>query len=125
MELSQKVRSFVEANRGCEIPKPEAKAPFRVKGMGTRRSQEAMIYQIPSHTGQKPYEKGVTLSEFEAAFLVLRATGSLTREWFNTELAACAKEGACNFTSLGGTLELLGLAKYGGRGVYVGAGSTA
>lgn len=36
------------------------------------------------------------------------------------EEAACAKEGACNFTTIGGLLELLGQAERGERGVYRG-----
>ena len=66
-----------------------------------RRGQEALIYTIPSHTGGRPKEKGVTISEFESALTELNRTGELTRAWFNENLKACAKEGACNFTSIG------------------------
>lgn len=38
---------------GTAIPKPEAKAEFRIKGPGRRRGETAIIYTIPSHTGQE------------------------------------------------------------------------
>jgi hypothetical protein len=104
---------------GDEIPKPEAKAPFRIKGMGTRRGEPALIYTIPSHTRAKPYEKGVTLSEFSKALSQLKNNGSFERSWFSRNLPECAKEGSCNFTTIGGVLELLGIAKYQERGRYV------
>ncbi|HHF3171029.1 TPA: hypothetical protein ACPJ1O_004410 [Vibrio diabolicus] len=88
---------------GRVIPKPEAKADFVIKGIGRRRGEEALIYRIPSHSEKAPfYEKGVTLSEFQLAYSHLRESGYLTRTWFNKNLSACAKEGACNFTTIGG-----------------------
>ncbi len=104
---------------GTEIPKPLAKKPFRIKGKGSRRGEEALIYTIPSHTGSKPYEKGVTVSEFALAQAELTRSGEFTRAWFKENLPSCAKEGACNFTTIGGVFELLGLARYEGRGRYV------
>ena len=79
-----------------------------------------VIYTIPSHTNKnRPHEKGITESEFEQAFSHLRKTGELTRSWFNDHLAECANEGGCNFTTIGGLLELLGEAEYSSRGIYV------
>ena len=103
---------------GTEIPKPEAKASFSVKGPGKRRGEEAIVYTIPSHTRANPYQKGINRSEFVAAARRLRVAGEFTREWFNEHLPACAKEGGCNFTTIGGLLELLGEAQYAERGVY-------
>ena len=114
-------RKIIELARdfaNFEIPKPEAKEPFRIKGMGTRRGEEALIYTIPSHTREKPYEKGITVPEFNEAFHELQETGSLTRSWFNASLPACAKEGSCNFTTIGGVFQMLGLASYTERGRY-------
>ena len=103
------------------IPKPEANADFKVKGWGNRRGQEALIYFIPNHTEPtKPYQKGVTANEFTAAYNELMKSGEFTRHWFNAKLPACAKEGGCNFTTIGGVFQLLGIATYGGRGTYVG-----
>ena len=116
--IEAQVRELAENRQGTEIPKPEAKAAFRIKGLGIRRGETALIYTIPSHTGSKPYQKGITLAEFEKAYSQLKRSGSLTASWFNQELPACAKEGSCNFTSLGGIFELLGVAKYSGRGEY-------
>jgi hypothetical protein len=103
---------------GTVIPKPEAHGEFKVKGWGKRDGETALIYLIPNHKAfQKPYEKGITAGEWEQAHCQLLTTGELTREWFNVHMLRCAKE-SCNFTTIGGILSLLGLAEYGGRGVY-------
>lgn len=119
MTMAGDIRRIGVECAGHEIPKPAAKQPFRVKGMGRRRGEEALIYQIPSHTGRRPYEKGITLSEFSSAWSQLDQSGELTAAWFKTNLPSCAKEGSCNFTSIGGVFEMLGLAKYISRGRYV------
>lgn len=118
--IGQQVRDLVLNSPGLEIPKPEAKAPFKIKCMGKRRKQEAFIYTIPSHSpNSKYYAKGITIPEFEIAYSELKRNGSITRSWFNSKLSACAKEGGCNFTTIGGIFELLGVAKYAERGVYI------
>ena len=105
---------------GRVIPKPEAKALSHIKGLGIRRGQEALIYTIPSHSKKsKHYVKGITLSEFNKAYSELLKSGSITKKWFNSKLPECAKEGSCNFTSIGGVFEILDLAKYAERGKYV------
>ena len=104
---------------GTVIPKPEAKAPFRVKGWGMRRGEEALVYTIPNHRDpSRPYEKGVTVSELEQCYEQLNRSGRLTRTWFDGHLARCASEGSCNFTTVGGVFVLLGEAEYLDRGVY-------
>ena len=104
---------------GTVIPKPEAESEFTVKAWGRRRGQAALVYYIPNHSKPgKPYEKGVTEAELESAFLELTASGQFTRTWFNAHLAACANEGGCNFTTIGGIFKLLGEAEYSERGVY-------
>lgn len=101
------------------IPKPEAKADFKIKGMGKRRGEDALIYRIPSHSNKAPYyEKGVTINEFEHAHVQLIDTGSFTRSWFKENLKDCAKEGSCNFTTIGGVFVLLGLAEYSSKATY-------
>jgi hypothetical protein len=112
-------RILTEAPPGTVIPKPDARRPFYVKGRGTRRGEPALIYTIPNHRDPRhPYEKGVTANEFEAAYGELLATGELTHRWFNEHLSACAAEGPCNFTTIGGLFQRLGLAEYVPRGVY-------
>ncbi|MBL4871168.1 MAG: hypothetical protein JKX72_09465 [Robiginitomaculum sp.] len=104
---------------GTVIPKPSAKAEFTVKGWGKRRSSSALIYHIPNHNNpNKPYQKGITEEEFTIAYVNLTKTGELTRTWFNQTLPACAKEGGCNFTTIGGIFELLNIARYEANGVY-------
>lgn len=117
--IESRIREFVAQSIGIEIPKPEAKAPFRVKGFGTRRGVDAVIYTIPSHSDNVDhYEKGITFIEFEKAHSVLTNTGEMTHGWFNSALPGCAKEGSCNFTTIGGLFELMGIAKYTSRGTY-------
>jgi hypothetical protein len=116
--FSKRIRD--EIRFGATIPKPNAKAAFKVKGWGTRRGSPALIYTIPNHKNSaKPYEKGITEDEFEVAYGELRSSGEFTREWFNQHMTSCAKEGGCNFTTIGGIFELLKVARYSKRGVYV------
>jgi hypothetical protein len=104
---------------GVLIPKPRARSDFIVKGWGMRRGEQALIHTIPNHKNPtKPHTKGITRSEWDHSFGQLSNAGELTRSWFNQNLPACAKEGACNFTTIGGIFELLGHAKYEGRGGY-------
>jgi hypothetical protein len=104
---------------GTVIPKPEAKEQFTVKGWGKRNGETALIYFIPNHGHpRKPYEKGITATEWDQAYHRLLTTGEFTRAWFNTHMPRCSKEGACNFTTIGGIFSLLGVAAYESRGVY-------
>ena len=117
MKIVDRIRTQIAA--GTTIPKPKASKPFKVKGWGIRRGEPALVYLIPSHTNpDKPGEKGVTESEFTAAYAELVRAGEITREWFNRNLEACDKEGSCSFTTIGGVFQLLGLARYAGTGVY-------
>jgi hypothetical protein len=117
MDILRKIEDVLRP--GQVIPKPQATSDFVVKGWGTRRNDRALIYTIPNHkTPAKPYQKGVTISEWRQAFQQLTKKGSFSRRWFEVEMTACAKEGGCNFTTIGGAFELLGYAKYE-RGVYV------
>jgi hypothetical protein len=115
--IKEKIRAEIQP--GMVIPKPDAKAYFKVKGWGMRRNASALIYTIPNHKiPSKPYQKGITTEEFEKAYAQLKTSGEFTREWFNRALPLCAREGGCNFTTIGGIFELLGVAKYSDRGMY-------
>src|SRR5580704_11883783 len=88
---------------GTVIPKPAAREDFVVKGLGRRAGQKALVYFIPSHKNpSKPFQKGVTLTEWASAFDQLTDEGKITREWFERNLTRCACEGGCNFTTIGG-----------------------
>jgi len=101
------------AQPGTVIPKPDAKANFIVKGWGRRRRENALIYFIPNHVNPRsPYEKGITESEWEQAYQQIIKNGEFNRAWFNRNMQACAKEGGCNFTTIGGIFKLLGIAYY-------------
>ena len=107
------------APAGATIPKPAAAGNFRVKGLGKRRGEEALIYLIPNHSNpRKPHEKGITASEFERAYARLHSAGELTKQWFKKHLPECDAEGPCNFTTVGGIFVLMGEAVYEARGKY-------
>lgn len=103
---------------GTRIPKPQAGEIFSVKGTGKRRGESALVYSIPSRAGGRPHEKGITATEFTAAQQQLAATGYFTKRWFDEHLTDCAMEGSCNFTTIGGLFEHLGIARYAARGAY-------
>ena len=104
---------------GTVIPKPAAKSEFSIKGWGKRAGETALVYLIPNHTNTaKPYQKGVTVSEWEEAYRELTSSGELTKEWFDAHLPRCHEEGSCNFTTIGGIFSLLGIAEYKERGMY-------
>ena len=108
------------AKPGAVIPKPEARGDFVVKRWGRRRGERALIYTIPNHNDEgSPYEKGITESEWDKAYSQLTETGQITRKWFRCNMADCNAEGSCNFTTIGGVFELLGVANYAQRGTYV------
>lgn len=103
---------------GAVIPQPEATGDFLVKGWGKRRGDPALVHTIPNHSDPaKPYQKGTTASEWRRAFDQLAGTGVFSRAWFNETMPACAKEGDCNFTTIGGIFQLLGETRYQG-GTY-------
>ena len=107
------------APSGTVIPKPAAKQPFKVKGVGTRRGEPALIYYVPNHKNpKKPNQKGINISEIETAYKQLVSNGTFTREWFRNNMPACNAEGGCNFTTIGGFFILLGEAEYIGNGEY-------
>jgi hypothetical protein len=109
---------------GTEIPKPEAREIFTVKGWGKRRGQKALIYYVPNNEDpRKPHEKGVNVVEWELAYRELVRSGEITGDWFSQNLPKCAAEGYCNFTTIGGIFDLLGIAKYRDE-AYVKTGST-
>ena len=105
--------------RGTEIPKPAARHPFRIKGLGMRHGEQAIVYFVPSKDGVRIVtEKGVTKSELWDAYSNLLRTNEFSRAWFNNNLGRAAREGPCNFTTIGGLFELLNIAAYKKKGIY-------
>jgi len=114
--IEEIVAKFV---KGTKIPKPSTKLDYLVKGWGIRRGEKALVYFIPNHKNpKKPYEKGITISEFKIALERIQNEEDLTRKWFKENLIRCNKEGDCNFTTLGGIFQKLGYVEYIGNGVY-------
>ncbi|WP_210275300.1 hypothetical protein [Martelella soudanensis] len=103
---------------GTVIPKPEARSDFKVKGIGMRRGEDALVYLIPNNKGGRLHEKGVTFTEFSKAFAELSRSGILTRAWANAHIPECVENDSCNFTTIGGVFSLLGHARYRRRGIY-------
>ncbi|MDE0512593.1 MAG: hypothetical protein OXI88_12490 [Gammaproteobacteria bacterium] len=115
--ITDRIRA--EIHTGAMVPKPSAPESYRIKGWGRRRGEQALVYFIPSRGNPNyPHEKGITETEFELAWQHLLQAGEITRRWFNGKLPACAREGSCNFTTIGGIFELLGEASYSSRGTY-------
>ena len=105
---------------GTVIPKPKSTSEFRIKSWGKRRGEDALTYWVPNHKNPaKPLVKGITVLEFSRAYEQLLQDARLTRKWFNVNLEACAREGPCNFTTIGGIFQLLGVAHYDRSGTYV------
>jgi hypothetical protein len=104
---------------GTTIPKPNTRADCIVKGWGRRRGENALIYLIPNHkNSKKPYEKGITESEWKRAYQQIINKGDFSRKWFNRHMKRCSEEGGCNFTTIGGIFQLLGIAVYEKKGAY-------
>ena len=117
MNVLEEIRKTVRP--GTSIPKPKARGTFIVKGWGMRRNEQALIYYVPNHVNpSRPTQKGVTESELVKAHRRLSETGEFTSEWFQVAMTRCSREGSTNFTTIGGVFELLGKARYAGRGVY-------
>lgn len=118
LDIVQVIRERIPP--GTVIPKPRATQPHRVKGWARRRGEPALVYLIPNNKGGPPYVKGIAESEFRATWARLCSHCSIDRAWFLDALPQCAAEGSCNFTTLGGLFELLGVASYeSGRYVVV------
>ena len=116
-EIVDRIRAEIVPD--TRIPKPETDNPFRVKGWGMRRGEPALIYYIPNYGNpSKPHEKGITVSEWKQAYDQLMKTGELEHSWFRSSMRACHMEGSCNFTTIGGIFQLLGVAERSGRGIY-------
>ncbi len=112
-----------QVSPGTVVPKPKVKKPCIVKGWGRRRNEPALVYFIPSRSHpDKPYEKGITVSEFRKAHRRLIRAGEFTRAWFKRHMPECDAEGSCNFTTIGGIFVGLGIARYESRGKYVRVG---
>lgn len=111
MDIIQEIKDKIRP--GTVIPKPNSKADFKVKGWGMRRGEPALVYTIPNHKNpSKPYQKGVTTSEWEKAYAHLISAGFLDRAWFKEQFPRSAKEDPCNFTTIGGIFQLLNLVNY-------------
>ena len=112
-------RLGAEIAPGTPIPKPETDETYRVKGWGVRRGERALIYLVPNRNdASKPYPKGVTVPEWELACERLATTGELRSSWFTSTFPEASRRSPCNFTTIGGVFELLGLAVRDGRGAY-------
>lgn len=117
MQIIERIRS--EIRIGMSIPKPISDRNYQVIGWGKSRGEDALIYSIPSRShDRKQSTKRLRLYDLKLAYEVLLNTGEFSRQWFNKNLPDCARDGGCNFTSIGGIFEMLGEAEYADRGIY-------
>ncbi len=94
------------------------RSTFKLKTIGVRDGESALVYYIKSRGGEWFNEKGITESEFHISLYQLTTTGSFTRKFFDNELKRCKVDGGCSFTTIGSLFVALGLAEYGGNGLY-------
>jgi hypothetical protein len=84
---------------------------YQVKGFGTRRGQEALVYLIPNRKKLgNCYEKGISEPEWEQAYGQLCQSGVLDRRWFDAKMPECSKDGTCQFLAVGAVFVALGVA---------------
>ena len=101
------------------VPKPQSPETYRLVSIGESRGARALVYELPKRPGSKSVStKRIPLSAIEECASRLLETGSLTRTWFVEHYPKLEKDGTCNFTTVGGVLQLLGLARYSGPGEY-------
>lgn len=106
------------------VPKPQSSETYRLLRVGESRGERAVVYELPKRPKSKRAStKRIPLSAFEKCARQLSATRSLTRKWFADQYPELEVDGTCNFTTLGGVLELLGLARYSGPGEYTSTNS--
>lgn len=119
MNLTAFLTCLTNIPAGTPIRKPQSEGRSQIKGWGKRRGEDALIYRMPNGSDpSKPHEKGVTCSELAAAFKQLTTHGTFERNWFNENMSKCAKEGPCNFTTIGGLFEYANIASYTAPGKY-------
>jgi len=116
-QLLDRLRIAVQP--AVQIPRPQS-APYTVLGWRQSRGEDAVAYEIPKRANTRSNStKRITCSALEASFSELQSSGSFTRSWFDQNLPDLARDGACNFTAIGGIFVVLGEAVYGSRGHYV------
>ncbi|MCM3721185.1 hypothetical protein [Solibacillus isronensis] len=99
MEFQEVINSIYV---GMKFKKP------RVESEIIAINDKRIIYSI----GNKGNSKNITIEALENAFNEILTNGELSRTWFNKSYPSLAKTSPCNFTSLGGILEHIGLVEY-------------
>ena len=116
-KIQQHVERLVRAK--AIVPKPQSTETYRLVRIGKSRGARALIYELPKRPESKRVStKRIPLSVFEECANQLSGTGSLTRTWFIDHYPKLESDGTCNFTTVGGVLQLLGLALYSRPGEY-------
>ena len=92
-------------------------APYRFERWDEDSDGElCLYYSFPSRDTLKLYTKRIPLVELVDALRECINTGYLTRDGFIRVCPKAQSAGECGFAVTGRCLELLGVAKYGGRG---------
>jgi hypothetical protein len=105
---------------GTIIPKPRSREVYLVIGWKTNKSgEEVLEYSIPARSDtMKRSTKRIPSSVFREAYEVLCDKGEITKDWLASTFPKVDACGGCNFTTLGGIFQLLGLAEWEKPGVY-------
>lgn len=112
IDIFELIQDNLDKFKNSNIPKPKTESQF-IKGLGNRRKEQAIIYKIPNNKKPGKFnEKGITKSEINFAFKIIYTKGIFRKVDFNRYLPECAKEGDCNFTTIGGLLQMLDIAYY-------------
>lgn len=107
-------------NENARVPKPKSSEVYTLKRIGISRGKKAVVYEIPKKIKSKQFsEKRIPLDVFEAAVHQIKTKGILSKTWFKQTYPDIDADGSCNFTTLGGVLELLKIVIYKQPGYYV------
>ncbi len=108
------------------VPKPQSTETYRLVRIGKSRGARALVYELPKRPESKRVStKRIPLPVIEECAHRLFCTGSIKRTWFAEHYPQLESDGTCNFTTVGGVLQLLGLARYSGLGEYATRGAHA
>ena len=98
---------------GTRIPKPGSDRRYEIKGWVSVNGEERIAYTVAN--------KAIPISWLRKSLGELSRTGRLESAWFRRAFYKGKDLGGCNFTTVGGLFQLIGIAKYSRPGVYVAA----
>jgi hypothetical protein len=117
--MKQHLKWFDNLQPEMPIPKPDKSKPYVVVGLGTKNGKPALEYMIPPKCPDaKPNKKKILRDEWEHACEHIERDGVYTRQTWAERFPTQASSCPCNFTTIGGLLEVAGLARRNALGSY-------